>query len=180
MAAAPPSVHMNHWYQNRRAWGKEGMGNSPRGWKGRPIVAILVILAGHRAASRYAARAPQSWPATEKMDMPRASARSMMSWAIATPRPSRIVSFFRKRVGPKARRYGMMVRKPAALRAGATWPHARMSSGQPCKRKMGGPLRGPSSMKDISRSDVFMASMGKGVQYSCRVILLARCFDWKL
>src|SRR5258708_1886969 len=83
----------------------------------------------------------------------------MVSCTSATARPSRGVSFARNRVGPKPRKYGMMVRKPAAFSFGATLFHVRRSSGQPCKRKMTGPCRGPSARSETSRREVLMARM---------------------
>ena len=72
-----------------------------------------------------------------KRSSPSASARSTMSRACAGPGPALGVPADRNRVGPKPRRYGVMMRTPAASRYVATRFRPRGAAGQPWIRNTG-------------------------------------------
>ena len=59
--------------------------------------------------------------------------------------PVRGVDGDRKRVSPKPRSDGTIVRKPAARSDAATASQLERSSGQPCSSRTTGASRGPSS-----------------------------------
>jgi hypothetical protein len=142
-ACAPAPEYRNHWYQNARAWLNAGIAKTPRGWNASASVAIAEIRSGNSAASVYAALAPQSCPTTGKSARPRVSARSMASCASAVACPVRGVCADRNRVPPLPRRYGAIVRQPAACSRAATGRQPRGATGQPWSRRTGRPSAGP-------------------------------------
>ena len=78
--------------------------------------------------------APQSCPATAKRPTPSPSSKAMVSIARMPLLPVRGAAGVRKRVSPKPRRVGTMVRSPARFSTGAKAAQVDASSGQPCNR----------------------------------------------
>ena len=115
---------------------------------------------GNSAASAYAVRAPQSCPTKASRRNFNASAKSMTSCANATACPLRRglrdSRNDRNEVGPYPRRYGTIVRYPAACRCGTTPVHVRGESGHPCNRITGNPFFGPPSSYARFRTEVFI------------------------
>jgi hypothetical protein len=108
---------------------------------------------GQPTAMASAVLEPQSWPATMNRSTPSPSISAIMSIARMALLPVRGAPSCR-RVSPKPRRVGTIVRRPAWLRAAATWFHVDASSGQPWISRTTGPSRGPVSAKAMSSRSV--------------------------
>jgi hypothetical protein len=94
-------------------------------------MAMRSTRAGQPTANISAIYAPQSCPATENAPMPRVSNISITSRTSLAALPVRGVSGDRKRVSPKPRVVGAIVRNPASLRIGIMASQVEESSGQP-------------------------------------------------
>lgn len=114
-------------------------------------MAMAAIRSGQPTASASAILEPQSCPATEKSSIPSPSINAIASIANTPLLAVRSASPDKKRVSPKPRRLGMMVRMPPQFSFSATPSHVEQSSGHPCSSKAALLLRGPVSRKEMER-----------------------------